>query len=116
MLGTHSYWTGGVTLYGAGQKKAVNGKARHGMDARVFVNKDSPDYQPSYGTTLTDRQKKILDEEIPLDQVRTNEITTIIRKAEAMGDEDSVAIAKMLYGLKTHKEEFSFSMTVDEAK
>lgn len=116
MLGAHSYWKNGVTLYGAGQKKASTEKARHGMDARVFVNKDSPDYKPSYGTTLTNRQKKILNEEIPLDQVRTNEIAIIIHKSEAMGDEENASIAKMLYGLKTHKDEFAFSLTANEAK
>ena len=102
--------------YGAGQKKTIWHKGISGMDARVFVNKDSPDYKPNYGSQLTNRQQMILKEEIPLDQVRVNEITVIIRKAEAMDDMETAAAARILYNKKTHVDGFQFSMTPEEAK
>lgn len=116
MLGFTNYWKAPSTKYGAGQKKARYFKAIGGMDARVFVNKDSPDYKPNYGTQYTKRQQMILNELIPLDQVRLNELTIIIRKAEAMEDTETAAAAQILYDAKTHVDSFQFSMSPEEAK
>jgi len=116
MLGNMHFNKQSCTKYGAGQKKAMYQKAFTGMHARVFVNKDSPDYQPSYGSQFTERQKKILSEEISLDHVRVNELTIIIRKAQAMDDMETAAAAQILYNRKTHVDGFHFSMTPEEAK
>ena len=76
MLGSHTvYGSKSCRKSGAGLKKVVKHKGLTGMDARVFVNKDSPDYRPSCGNQFTKRQQMSLNEEIPLDQVRVNEIT-----------------------------------------
>ena len=62
--------------YGYGQKPAWTQKARNGGFCNsVFTNKDDPDYLPSYGNTYTDRQKRIMYGEIPLVEVRNNELT-----------------------------------------
>lgn len=102
--------------YANNQQKAKNKKQFYGMDARVFVNKDSPDYRPSYGKTYTERQLRILNEEIPLEEIRLNEITVIMRKAESLGDDEKLAIARVLYNVKTRKEDYRFSVSVEDAK
>ena len=46
-----------------------------------FKNKDSPDYVGFYGTVYTDRQLAILNGEIPLSEVRPNELSFLYKKA-----------------------------------
>ncbi len=106
------YFGRGASRYGKNQRGSVD----HGIDPRVFVNKDSPDYKPNYGKTFTERQLKILNEEIPLDQVRLQEIAVIKNKAEALGDDEKVEIAKTLYAFKTGAEEYKFAVSVEDAK
>ena len=47
-----------------------------------FKNKDSPDYVSSYGDTYTDRQLAILNNEIPLYEIRPNELSILYKKAK----------------------------------
>ena len=108
-----------VTKYGFGQKPAMTQKARNGgLRDSVFMNKDDPDYKPSYGKTYTERQRRIVNEELPLSEVRINELTIIMNKAVSMGDIPTYETAKMLRNLKIHEDdgEYSLSYSPEEAK
>lgn len=92
---------------------------RKGYSAKFrFLNPDAPNYQPEYcSSPLTERQKQILDEVIPLEQVRVNQLTTIIKKCECLGDDEALQQAKYLYELKTKPEEtYTPQITYEEAK
>ena len=116
MLGKTANWSSPATKYGMGLKKLKYAIHYYGMDTRVFNNKDSPDYKPSYGNQFTARQRMILNQEMPINQIRRNEISLIIHKAEAMGDEENAAIARNLYEMKLNEGKYQFSMNHDEAK
>ena len=66
-----------------------------------FKNKDSPDYVSSYGDTYTDRQLAILNNEIPLYEIRPNELSILYKKAKQKNDVDSYEIAIQMYAEKT---------------
>lgn len=97
-------------------KKVRSRKQILGIDQRALVNKDSPDYKPNYGKVFTERQQKILNEEISLDDVRLQELSIIKKKAEALGDEEKAEIASFLIGLKTAPEEFEYTVKKEDAK
>lgn len=59
-----------------------------------FKNKDSPDYVSSYGDTYTDRQLAILNNEIPLYEIRPNELSILYKKAKQKND---VVHTRLLY-------------------
>ena len=102
--------------YGCGQKKAMNQKAYTGMDPRVFVNKDDPNYKPSFGRTYTARQLKIMNEELTLDEFTQGELTLLTRKAENFEDEEALAKIAVIQKLKNGEDNFAFSYSPDEAK
>ena len=89
----------------------------YGLPIRVFVNKDSPDYKYHWGSELTDRQKRILNGEIPLESIRFNELTVIMKKAEQLGDLDSAEKAETLYNQKKYPDDETYhpSMNYEEA-
>lgn len=64
----------------------------------------------------TPRQLAILDDEIPLDEIRTTELVAIIKKATARLDGFNLDIANDLLELKKHPSTYFPSMTVEEAK
>lgn len=76
----------------------------------------------NFGETLpmnqdyTPRQMAILNEEIPLEQVRPNELGIIIRKATERGDEEQAETAKNLQWKKQNPRAYSPSCTFEEAK
>lgn len=81
-----------------------------------FTNKDDPNYCPQYGTTFTERQQRILDGLIPLDEVRLTELSVLIRKSESMHDLERYDIACALYEQKTDRGEYFPQYTAAEAK
>ena len=81
-----------------------------------FVNRDDPNYRPSYGTTYSQKQMDILYGVIPLDNVRINELTVLMKKAEQMGDIDSYEQAKELYCRKLDPGIYFPKYTIEEAK
>lgn len=84
--------------------------------ARInFVNKEDPSYRPTYGKILTEKQMLILNGTIPLEEVRPNEVTILLRKAEVIGDERILEDAQMLYERKHHPKEYWPAYTVKEA-
>ena len=108
-----------ITKYGLGQKPVLTQSARNGgLRDSVFTHKDDPNYRPSYGHTYTERQRKIVNEELPLPEIRFNEITTIMKKAISLGDVPTYEKAKALRDLKIHENdsEYSFSFSPEEAK
>ncbi len=105
------------TKYGNGQKRALTQKARNGgFPDSVFQNKDSPDYHPNYGKTYTERQLKIISEEIPVDGVSNSELVKLIRKAETMEDNAVADKVRKLHKLKNYEETFEFTYSPSEAK
>ena len=81
-----------------------------------FKNKDSPDYVSSYGDTYTDRQLAILNNEIPLYEIRPNELSILYKKAKQKNDVDSYEIAIQMYAEKTKPQEYIPQYTIEEAK
>lgn len=81
-----------------------------------FTNKDSQDYVGVYGTVYTDRQLAILNGEIPLSEVRPNELSCLYKKAKNKGDMESYEEAMTLYLQRTAPEEYVPTYTIEEAK
>jgi len=70
--------------------------SKHFCRLRInFVNKEDPSYKPTYGKILTEKQMLILNGTIPLEEVRPNEVTILLRKAEVIGDEKIMEEAQM---------------------
>lgn len=82
----------------------------YGLQPSVFQN-----YKPNYGKKYTERQLKILNEEIPIEEIRLTEISIIRRKAESLGDEENIDIARILYEFKTYTKKYQF-ISVEDAK
>ena len=51
-----------------------------------FKDRDSAEYKPQYGTAYTPRQEKILSGELPLEDIRPNELSLLKQKAKHLGD------------------------------
>lgn len=81
-----------------------------------FTNKDDPEYEPNYGNTFTERQLAIINDKIPLADVRVNELTIILKKSNQIGDFDIYDIALNLYNLKTAPCEYTSPYSVEESK
>ena len=55
-----------------------------------YLNTDAPGYRKSYcDAPYSEKQRRILSREIPLDQIRMNELTKILTKAIAQDDADT---------------------------
>ena len=50
-----------------------------------FKDRDSVEYKPQYGTAYTPRQEKILSGELPLEDIRPNELSLLKQKAKHLG-------------------------------
>ena len=86
--------------------------------ARRDDNEDGIDsrYELEYISVYTKRQRAILDGNIPLEKVKTDEITSIIRKAERLGDIETYEIASVLRSKKMNPDSYYPQHTVEEAK
>lgn len=117
MLGsTSNYRNGGFTRCGRAPRAAKTQSARNGgFRDSVFQDKDSPDYRPNYGKVYTDRQKRIINEELPVEDVSNTELVKLLRKAEALEDLEIVEKIKRLHALKNYVETYHFSFTPEEA-
>ena len=62
------------------------------------------------------KQILILAEAIPLEEVRKNELTAIIKKARARGDQDILEYAEELLGIKELPPSILPMYTIEEAK
>lgn len=77
-------------------------------------NKDDKNYNP-YGTRFTERQLKIING-IPVENLKTTEITIIIRKAEKLGWPEIAEQVWDLYEDKVMGTDFKFKYSLEEAK
>lgn len=82
----------------------------------MFQNKDSPDYRPNYGKVYTERQLRIINDEISVDDVSNTELVKLMRKAEDLEDFEVVEKIRHLHELKNYVESYPFSFTPEEAK
>ena len=64
----------------------------------------------------TERQLRILCNEIPLDEVGTTELVVLQKKAKARMDSYNYEVATLLYEIKKNPHEYRPNLTVDEAK
>ncbi len=62
-----------------------------------FKDRDSVEYKPQYGTAYTPRQEKILSGELPLEDIRPNELSLLKQKAKHLGDMEGYEIATLRY-------------------
>ena len=60
-----------------------------------FKDRDSVEYKPQYGTAYTPRQEKILSGELPLEDIRPNELSLLKQKAKHLGDMEGTTIAEV---------------------
>lgn len=84
-----------------------------------FIDKDSPEYQlikNGRSFEYSERQKKILSEEIPLEQVRLNELSRLANKAKTFGDMETYNTAMMLREEKLYPDNYHSELTTEEAK
>ena len=73
-----------------------------------FKDRDSAEYKPQYGTAYTPRQEKILSGELPLEDIRPNELSLLKQKAKHLGDVEGYEIATLRY------EEISTAFLTDQ--
>ena len=67
-----------------------------------FKDRDSVEYKPQYGTAYTLRQEKILSGELPLEDIRPNELSLLKQKAKHLGDMEGYEIATLRYEEMLH--------------
>ena len=93
------------------KRSKLDGSARFS-----YINKDSSDYVRPYPPMYTERQTQILSGEIPLENIRLQELSIIINKANYNNDEGNAALAEYLYLVKKHPDEYKPMMDDKEAK
>lgn len=81
-----------------------------------FNNVDAPDYIPPCGKEYSIRQLAILNGDIPLSEVRLNELTILQRKAQNLQDFINYEIAQSLYTKKLSGDDYFPTYSIDEAK
>lgn len=67
-----------------------------------FKDRDNVEYKPQYGTAYTLRQEKILSGELPLEDIRPNELSLLKQKAKHLGDMEGYEIATLRYEEMLH--------------
>lgn len=77
---------------------------------------NDPNRVKNYGRTYTERQLRLLSGDLPWKIVKQTEITIIMRKAEAMDDEENYKKAALLRELKLRQEDYRPQITVEEAR
>ena len=77
---------------------------------------NDPNRVKNYGTTYTDRQLRILSGDLPWEVVPQREITVLMQKAKAIGDEEGFKQAALLQELKLGQDDYRPQITVEEAK
>lgn len=80
-----------------------------------FKDRDSAEYKPQYGTAYTPRQEKILSGELPLEDIRPNELSLLKQKAKHLGDMEGYEIATLRYEEMLHPLDAYKHYTAEEA-
>ena len=77
---------------------------------------NDPNRVKNYGTTYTERQLRILSGDLPWELVPQREITLLMRKAKAMGDDEGFKQAALLQEMKMGQDDYRPQITVEEAR
>lgn len=94
----------------------ASGKGKSDSSAYFFFeNKDDPNYKKKYGKKYSEKQLMLLSGEIPWETTPINQITILMRKAEAMGDTENYEKAKRLHQLKSEQDVFVPDLSKEEA-
>ena len=105
-----------ATKYGKGQKAIKKKTQRRDLTPPTFISKDDPNYRQQYlDTYYTERQQRIINDEIPLDEIRLNQLTVILQKAEYLEDIEVIEKVNELKRRKEHIAQFVFTFTPEEA-
>ena len=64
----------------------------------------------------TERQQAIIDGIIPLEEIRTTELSAILKKADAQYDETVQEIVQILYRMKKEPDDYRPLYSVEKAK
>ena len=83
-----------------------------GRDTGVYYK----GYAKSYPKELTAKQHRIMTGELPLEEVRLNEIREIMKKAAFNEDQDLLEAATDLYNAKSNPNSHQPAYSVEEAK
>ena len=75
-----------------------------------------PFQEPHAVRDYTPRQIAILNDDIPLEEVRMNELTKLVKKAEARNDSAILEQAKCLRSEKQDTDRFVSKLTIEEAR
>lgn len=68
------------------------------------------------GLDYTERQLAILNDDIPIDRIRTTELAALMKRALERNDDMSYDIAFGFYELKKHPSSYTPNYTLDETK
>lgn len=82
----------------------------------MFQNKDDPNYRPSYGKTYTERQLRIISEDLSVEEISNTELVKLMRKAETLEDNEVAEKVRRLHELKNYVETYNFTFSPSEAK
>lgn len=74
------------------------------------------EYNRNLARDYTEKQKAILNGEIPLEEMRTTELVALVAKATARGDAEDAEIAICLYDAKKNPSKYKPTCTQEEAK
>ena len=72
--------------------------------------------KPRTGLDYTARQHAILNDEIPVEEIRTTELSALMKRANERADQMAYDIAEGFYDLKIHPCEYMPHYTMAEAK
>lgn len=89
----------------------------HELNAKIYVNRDAPDYQFNYAHPFTERQLKILDRTIPYQTVRLTDLYALMKKAEQLNDYENAELTERMYNevkypLDSYKPAISYEDTL----
>ncbi len=99
-----------------GAKKATTKKALYGgMDIRVFVNKDSPDYEKPCADTYSARQLDMISGALDPAKVRLNELRGLIYKADKLGDIELAGRMEEIYNRRRNPDMYAPDISYGEA-
>lgn len=72
--------------------------------------------KPMFGLDYTERQLAILNDEVPIEQIRTTELVAIMKKANERADAFNFDIAQGFYYKKKDPDAFVPGYTIEQSK
>lgn len=110
-------WSKHFTRVGRTPVKAMTQTARNGgLRDSVFVNRDDPDYKKYYGRVYSEKQLKIIHEEVGFDEFNNSELGTLIKKAASLGDFELAERLKQTMEAKKATDKYKLQYTPQEAE